>query len=258
MEIDGCELVLECDGTVVDEDEILLGFQNSTFILLEKHQIWSPIEQSRPSTSIADSSFSTISVHSDESIGNNSRNDIEQSNDVPYIDESFWQEYKIPWHKLTTSILQQLENGSRSKTLIAHVIPIIISELRVLKQDLCCKTLKLIANKMIHAYPNTFMDIDDSGKRFGDGTHTIFTKLLHRNNYCNRTRNRLLDDSPVAKRRQLLAAKAGCQNWQPVLEETVETTEELKTFLKEAVDGQPNDDKTHILTALEKSFPAQR
>ena len=36
------ELVLEEDGTVIDEDEILQEFQEKTLIVLERGQIWIP------------------------------------------------------------------------------------------------------------------------------------------------------------------------------------------------------------------------
>lgn len=101
------------------------------------------------------------------------------------------------------------------------------------------------------------MDVDDNGKPFGDGSHTLYAKILHRNNYCNRIKNTNSTrdfKTPSPKRSKIVAAQAGCQNWQPQSEEV---SEEMKMFLKNAVlDTSVKNEE--ILDALLKTYPQQR
>ena len=49
---DGCKVVLEEDGTEIDEDELLREFVGSTFMLLQLDETWSsasePSKQAQP------------------------------------------------------------------------------------------------------------------------------------------------------------------------------------------------------------------
>lgn len=82
--------------------------------------------------------------------------------------------------------------------------------------------------------------MDENGKIFLDGTHTLYLKLRDRNCYLNRPyMKRSLSQSlniPLKKQKKVLSAKAGCSNWQPdkyVDSETEESIDDKIEFLRQ-------------------------
>ncbi|XP_029157655.1 uncharacterized protein LOC114930077 isoform X2 [Nylanderia fulva] len=129
---------------------------------------------------------------------------------------------------------------------------------------------KHILNKIFNVdkYPQIFKDMDEDGRCFGDGSHSIYLKLRDRNSYLNRPHmKRCLSQSlniPLKKQKKVLSAKAGCNNWQPekyIDTETEETIEDKAKFLRQIVhDDSSSDPKIQhkINLYLEATYPAQR
>lgn len=251
-------LVLEKDGTVVDDEEVLVAMEGEVFILLQPEESWTAPTQTDVPMTRADSPFnvsesSTISIASDVS-------------ETQTVDESFWSGYKIPWTRFGNDIVSSLEKGGKEKHLKLDIISLIIADMRNKSKNLSSKVLKSVAQKMVEEYPNTFKDLDDEGNTFGDGSHTVFTKLLHRNNYCKRIAGnegpkRLSTTANASnsqqKRRKLSNkfAKAGCQNWQPEIDTSEDVHASLQ-FLKLCTVDLISEEQ--MLEHLEKTYSIQR
>lgn len=162
MEINGSEIVLESDGTVIDDDNVLKALNSEILMLLEPNQKWFPNGQTcsnNDSLSISNisvgSSTSTITLNSSESELDNSElsgNTDDHNTNTNYdrdriVDESFWENYEIPWAKFGTDIIDNLEKGMRSKCLLLDVVPLIVSDLRAYRANLPCKVFKMVAKK---------------------------------------------------------------------------------------------------------------
>ncbi|CAH0563085.1 unnamed protein product [Brassicogethes aeneus] len=109
----------------------------------------------------------------------------------------------------------------KEKTVKVVVIQTIIDEMRTMSDSIESKAFKIIAQKLVQTYPNTFKDVDIDGVVLGDGWHSTFLKLFDRNQYLNRPHKRSLEFKapkiPNKKIKQVTSAKAGCSNWQPQL-----------------------------------------
>lgn len=86
---------------------------------------------------------------------------------------------------MESAVLKELEIGNRSKYVKHVVVNRTVSEMRNLNKFITSKAFKIIAKKIVDKYPQTFKDMDEDGKCFGDGTHTLYLKLRDRNSYLN-------------------------------------------------------------------------
>lgn len=162
-------------------------------------------------------------------------------------------QFGIPWDNLESTVLKELEAGNRKKYIIHAVVNRIVSKMRNLQEFIPSKAFKIEAKKIIEKYPQTFKDMDEDDKCFGDGGHTLYLKFRDRNCYLNRPHmKRSLSRSlniPLKKQRKVLSAKAGCSNWQPdnyVDSETEGTIEDKTEFLRQIIlqDALENDPDT--------------
>jgi len=163
-------------------------------------------------------------------------------------------------------VLKELQNGSRNKYIINTVVNRTVSEMRNVQKFIPSKAFKIIAEKIVNKYPQTFKEDDTC---FGEGFHTTYVELRDRNCYLNRPHmKRSLSQSlniPLKKQKKVLSAKAGCSNWQPekyIDTETDKTIEEKIKFLRQIADDDSsrNDPKIQhkINSYLEVTYPAQR
>lgn len=273
--IAGSVLVMEKDGTVVDDDDVLKFCSGEILMLLQPEESWSAQNETELNTTLTDtaslsSSFNDESLFSYSSSSQTvssptfgiSSNKIKLSNDI-------WKNFKIPWNKLEMSVIKELQNESRSKYAMIAVVNRTVSEMRNVQEFIPTKAFKIIAEQIVNKYPKTFKDMDEDGKCFGDGCHTLFLKLRDRNNYLNRPHmKRSLSHTltvPLKKQKKVISARAGCSNWQPekfLDAETDETIEDKTKFLREIVIdySSKRDPKVHqkIISYLEATYPAQR
>ncbi|XP_029663033.1 LOW QUALITY PROTEIN: uncharacterized protein LOC115235398 [Formica exsecta] len=271
--IAGSVLVMEKDGTRVDDDDVLKFCAGETFMLLQPEESWSiqnEIELNKASSaSLASSlndetffSFSSSSRSISSPTNEISDNNIQSRN-------KNWNSFRILWDNLESTVIEELQNGRRSKYAINAVVNRTVSKMRNVQNFIPSKAFKIIAEKIVDKYPQTFKDIDEDGKCFGDGSHTTYLKLRDRNCYLNRPHmKRCLSRSlniPLKKQKKVLSAKAGCSNWQPekyVDNETEETIENKSKFLRQIIhdDSSRSDPNIQhkINSYLEATYPAQR
>jgi len=74
-------------------------------------------------------------------------------------------------------VLKELQNGSRNKYIINAVVNRTVSEMRNVQKFIPSKAFKIIAEKIVNKYPQTFKDINEDGTCFGEGFHTTYLKL---------------------------------------------------------------------------------
>ncbi|XP_024884722.1 uncharacterized protein LOC112462889, partial [Temnothorax curvispinosus] len=277
LDIAGSVLVMEKDGTIVDDNEVVKFCFGEIFMLLQPEESWSAQNETELNTTLSDttsltsSSFKegTLFSYSSSSQSTASSPTFETCNNKIQLSNNIWKNYQIPWDKLEMSVIKELENGSRSKYAMTAVVNRIVSEMRNIQEFIPAKAFKIIAEQIVSKYPKTFKDMDEDGKCFGDGSYTLFAKLRDRNNYLNRPHmKRSLSHTltiPLKKQKKVMSAKAGCSNWQPekfLDTETEETVEDKTKFLREIVndDSSKRDPKIQqkIISNLEATYPAQR
>jgi hypothetical protein len=253
LEIDGTFLVLENDGTVVDDSEALLLLSKETFLLLEKNEIWRSSNFNSDVENISSlSTCSTVTLEGNNSFSNESHKsntstlcvvELDSSQNFMISDpkssmfsdkddkkssnmsENTWREFAIPWNKLTDNVLSELNEGKIGKTSRKKVIHMVVDEMRVINKSIANKSLRIIAHKIIDKFPLSFKDVDDDGIVLGDGSTTLFLKLQERNNYLNaclkrkRVEENINDNESSSstrdciKRRKNMYAKVGTSKW---------------------------------------------
>ena len=117
---------------------------------------------------------------------------------------------------MSSFVIKDCEAGLRHKSTITEVIHCITNALKEISSNVPSKGLKNIAKKVVLKYPKTFQDIDEDGHVYGDGSHSIFSKLREHFKYVNRRSSAERSDAPspisLKKRKKMLASKAGCSN----------------------------------------------
>jgi len=185
--ITGSIFVMEKDGTVVDDNDVLQYCSTETFMLLQSGEFWSSQNETElhsmascDTVSLTSSLSESLSVSSNPSyvsLPTNMSHIKRQSNN-----EEIWTNFCIPWNTLEPAVLKELELRKRNKYVIHAVVNRVISEMRNLQDFIPSKAFKIIAKKIVDKYPQTFQDMDEDGNHFGDGIHTLFLKLRDRNN----------------------------------------------------------------------------
>lgn len=273
--IAGSSLVMEKDGTVVDDDDVVKFCSGEILMLLQPEESWSAQNETELNTTLTDTA-SLSSSFNDESLFSYSSSSqtvssptFGISSNKMQLSNNIWKNFQIPWDKLEMSVIKELQNESRSKYAMIAVVNRTVSEMRNVQEFIPTKAFKIIAEQIVNKYPKTFKDMDENGKCFGDGCHTLFLKLRDRNNYLNRPHmKRSLSHTltvPLKKQKKVISARAGCSNWQPekfLDTETDETIEDKTKFLREIVNdySSKRDPKVHqkIISYLEATYPAQR
>lgn len=264
MQVDGATLVLESDGTLMDDDNTLKIMYKDTFILLTKDEVW----QSSTDEKLTPSYTSTVTYKSDTSFGDNASSSVlindpasedrEEYSSGPVTDIT-WKNFKIPWNEMRPTILKDCESDTKNSTTINEVVRIVADSLIEIKENVPSKALKYVAAKIIARYPKKFQDIDDAGNIWGDGTHTLFSKLRERIKYCNRSKHkhekRKGDMIPIENRKKMLVAKAGCSNWHPDMNKSTTDVNKIKEDLKHVNFEELNSD---TIDMLEESYALQR
>lgn len=270
LNINGSTIVLESDGTAVTEDDILQYFKAETLILLEPNEEWMPVGLglSLCSTVTASSSCSSISSPPGDNHLKTANIATEQNIQAlveetgwslpspdASVSEGTWMKFLVPWDRVGKEAIKNCEAGIRDRRTRTEVIHATVNALREIRRNVPCKALKIAAQKIISKYPKVFEDRDDDGVLLGDGSVTVYQRLLERMNYLNRKRKDEADSKTVhiSKRKNMLPAKAGCANWQPILESNP-SLEEIQEKLKNV--DENFDQET--LEWLEITYPAQR
>jgi len=122
--ITGSILVMEKDGTVVDDNDVLQYCSTETFMLLQSEEFWSSQNETElHSTASCDTvsltsslSESVLSVSSNPSYVSSPTNvsHIKRQSD----NEEIWTNFCIPWNSLEPAVLKELELEKRNKYII--------------------------------------------------------------------------------------------------------------------------------------------
>lgn len=232
--MEGANLVLESDGSQIDDDEVLLCLNKETFILLQENEVWLPEDILSRSTISELSELLPI-----QSSSTNFFREIESPSTISEIStraeslvgtpmgpkshsnlEFIWDNFNPFTH------IQQKLNivSAKTKYINTEVVHVIVDEMRKIKTAIPNIAFKVVAKKLAEKYPTFFRDVDEDGAVIGDGTHTIFAKLQDRNNYLNRPhkRPRGSTSGSLLKIRKQLDVKTGCPNWEPEVQLDVE------------------------------------
>lgn len=174
--------------------------------------------------------------------------------------------FEINWNDFPREILSACEAKMRPLNKhVSEMVRIIVS--RILKIDISPgrRNLRIIAQKIVSSYPETFQDSCIESVIAGGAT-TIMKKLED----CidnQKRRNALVEkfaspteDTPQKKKRKTTRDSLGCINWQPVdlpLGETKESQQNLKSLLiVEFEKNKPDED--FVKSAMSRTYATQR
>lgn len=206
MDIDGRTLVLEDDGSV------LKLLNNQVLMLLAENEKWWPpgVIGGSLSTCCTETALSSECSFTSEEFNNGSP--ISSACASPN-NQNIWKHFEIPWKSLNHSSLAELEKGIRSTDTSNKIINATTDAARDITKYPGSKAMKMVAKKIGDKYPH-LQDVDEDGVTIGSGYHTLFKKMLDRNNYLNRPRKRPRNtltppEVPPSKVKKMLNCKAG-------------------------------------------------
>lgn len=287
----GNNLVLESDGSIIDDDEILELFRAEVFILLTENEQWSStgntgnaavvIEQQLHDTPILIASYESPELHSDTSILDTSTQLIissapstSQSNLLPSTSRAQqstpathdrFNSFEIPFKDLPKHILESLDGKKKlSPSELTIVVHIILAALRKISTTIPAKTIRQIISKLTEIYPSTF-EFRDTDDNIIDTTNSpLFIKFVNHANYENRPpkKNKLTPDLKIGDRKKMKPLENTCSNWQPkeIPEgETEESLSQIKEWIKES--SGPSMSKKifeETVEKMKKTFCIQR
>lgn len=282
------ELVLESDGTKIDDPDVLsLLTKDDILILLQKNEKWMPVKlESETVTDVTDTLSAHTSLFNDTlsassslisqnllNISSDSLSDYSVSN-IPAdiipvqniadfqqenqtcrnINEDTWHKLFINWEELRKETIEECQKGTRNKQCIAEVVHLVVTAMRHISTFLPSPAIKIVSQKVVDRFPSTFKDVDEDGIIIGDGNHTIFSKIQDRNNYLNRPhKSQSCIHIPRKKTKIMLNCRAGCQNWQPDNHPDNQPDDQHKEKLLKM---SCEDDE--FFTILEKTYGMQR
>lgn len=269
LQIAGASLVLESDGTVVDEG--LEFFSKHTLLLLARNERWcsgkidmislnsaSTIDESL--CDITDSeylqSLSTKPVPA--LVYYNETNEEAENIENSTVGLHTWINYEVPWSQMSKKDLKNCKNNKEDPCTTRNLVKIIVNDMRTYKLNIPLKAFRIVAEKVVKKYP-VFMDKKFNGKVYGQGIDGLVDRLINRNNYLNRPSKVSRETfksklSPSLKGKKLLSSEAGCSNWQLELKESEDMNSilEKKNLFKE-LSVTAGDDK--FMKFYQDTFP---
>ncbi|CAH0563115.1 unnamed protein product [Brassicogethes aeneus] len=142
--LNGSTLVLESNGTPVEQDEVLLILKSEILILLASGEQWIPpdAQKSLESTNGVCSltTTETISTFSTKSFSEKNNTLVDITNTpVVLADANFefiWANFEVPWQKIPYNLIEILELGQKwqdCKPNISEICHTIVYEMRLIK-----------------------------------------------------------------------------------------------------------------------------
>ena len=174
LNIDGEILVLESDGTPIDENEIMMIMKGDVFLLLKK-ETWTKFNGQINNTAINDINIADNEDNEeveDENAPPNSANPPSTQSAAPSTSRCEWTNFIIPWASLDADVLGYLKSGVKNNRAI-KTIEKIIAEMRVINVYIPENTLKSVAICMRDAYLDVFEGRLSKGERQGDGVASL-------------------------------------------------------------------------------------
>lgn len=288
----GNNLVLESDGSIIDDDEILELFRAEVFILLNENEQWSStgntgnaafvIEQQLNNNPVIIASYESPELDSDISMLDTSTELIispvpsstSQSNFLPSTSKAQqstpsthdkFSSFEIPFKDLPKGILKSLDGKEKlSPSELTIVVHTILAALRKISTTVPASTIRQTISKLTEIYPSTF-EFRDTDNNIIDTTNSpLFIKFVNHANYENRPpkKNKLTPDLKIGDRKKMKPFENTCSNWQPkeIPEgETEESLSQMKEWIKEK--SGPSMSKKifeEIVEKMKKTFCIQR
>ncbi|XP_031785954.1 uncharacterized protein LOC107981207 [Nasonia vitripennis] len=265
--VNGISIVLEKDGTVIDESDILQEYSQEILIILQNGETWQQncqvltSENSNTQPNAVDISAEIISndnVSNTKSVPavenkDNQENAVDnaqskEDTETPLDTQektiasilkdrlfSDWEGYKILWITIDSNTLKELQGDKEiDKSLKQQLITRIVDDMRGFDKHLPRKAFQKVAAELRDHYPKSFEEKLRNGQRCGQGFENTVRKMMNYNNNSNRPHR--LDNLnqklkvPINQRKSLSCIQAGCSQWQPdhLPENEDETTQEEK------------------------------
>lgn len=275
MNINGTSIILESDGSLIDEGELIPLVKDELLILLKSNETWCPIilepiefsmanQLDEQNSSLISSVSLEPSAHEDRTPAGSTQEDTSSSQVYPYgtiniscNSEIIWKNFLIPWDKVPHHIIAEFNTSRKVKQSITSFLHIVIDQMRSIKTLIPIKAFKLVAYKIIDKYPQIFEDKDEDGVVLGDGSATLCNKLKERNNYLNRPckRPQKVYENPTKNKRQRISQRAGCSNWSPDV--MYEDCDDTNSFLNKFSDQRSfiNSNPKATLMEIIKKWP---
>jgi len=133
--ITGSVLVMEKDGIIVDDNDILQYWSTETF-MLQSGEFWSSQNETEFHNTASCDTVSLTSNMSESALSVSSNPSyISSPTNVSHIkrqsnNEEIWTNFSIPWNTLEPAVLKELELRKRNKYIIQAVVNRVISEMR--------------------------------------------------------------------------------------------------------------------------------
>lgn len=209
LDVDGQMIVSEEDGTVIEDGSVLKLLNNQVLMLLAHNEKWLPpgVTGGSLSTCSTETALSSDCSFASDDLDNSLALNVSGS------PSNTWKNFEIPWHNLSKSSLADLEKGIRNTDTLNKLITATTEAVRDVSKYPGSKAMRILAKKIGDKYPH-LQDVDEDGVTIGSGYHTLFKKLLDRNNYLNRPHKRPTNtptppEVPPNKIKKMLNYKAG-------------------------------------------------
>lgn len=214
--INGISIVLEKDGTSIDESDILKFYIEEIFIILQNGETWSQncekntIEKSdsqpeldAPPAEINDTTSNAESVpvennDNQENVNNNAQStkttetpeDTHEKTIASILEGrnfSDWEGYKIPWVTIDSFTLKELQSGKEiTKSLKQKLLTRIVDDMRSFNKYIPRKAFEQVAAELRDRYPTSFEEKLRNGLRCAQGFANTVRKMINYNNNSNR------------------------------------------------------------------------
>lgn len=186
LQINGSSLVLEKDGTCIEDSEVLLFSQNDVLLLLTRSENWLAASEqaflslnntlSHNETEMSE--IPVISIPADETVCSEEPSLLSAPVETNCLIR--WDDFKIPWEMLSPSTLASYQSGQSSWQQYQQFVKLIIDRMKELSSTLTTDALKIVAKKAASKYPQTFQDRDDDGKVISDGIFSLLDRMKGR------------------------------------------------------------------------------
>lgn len=128
LKVNGVRVVLESDGTVIDDGEVMRLLAKETFILLQFGEEWLPEGHNvfNDSSSTITGNNSSLSETSLNAVliptPNPKEVEVENPDNTNNKSENFWVTFNIPWQKMLSTTLSNCEKGCQNKRSVSDAI----------------------------------------------------------------------------------------------------------------------------------------
>ncbi|XP_058981479.1 modifier of mdg4 isoform X3 [Musca domestica] len=98
---------------------------------------------------------------------------------------SCFQNFEIPWQKVSPQILDALRNKQRNGKLLNTLCNIIVDDLRLRSSQIPMSVYRRIAHMLAIKFPDSFAEKDGDGRIVSYTPRSLATKMKNRNNFLN-------------------------------------------------------------------------